>query len=614
MRGLHFRSDIEGLRAVAVLPVLLFHAGVAPFGGGFLGVDIFFVISGYLITAMLVREMDGGTFSLLGFYQRRVARILPALLFMVAAVLLAGLWLLLPVEMDVLGRSATAAAAFASNLFFWQHQTYFAEAAETQPLLHTWSLGVEEQFYLLYPLFLLACSRFGARIRVIALAAGTLASLALAFRIGQIHPEPAFYLLPTRGWELGIGGLVALGLFPELRSRHLREALCAAAAAALLLSFCLTRIGWGSPFPAALLPCAATAILLALNEGSATGRLLSLPPLRAIGRISYSLYLWHWPLFSFYRMWFGFALSPAEQAGLIAAAFVLAILSYVAIERPLRRRLRRAPAGRAVAAGLAAAALVALAGWTLKSGQWTLRSYPPAVLRVSDVRGLGAGRAEAKQRPGCRWNGADKIVECFDVAPGKRNVLIVGDSHAGHIWQAVAEKFPGMHFPMSIEVTCRPLVDATGGRPCRAQVARAFAFATRPPVDGVILAARWHPDELDKLRRTILLLRGRGLKVTVIGPVVEYGASVPGLLARALLLHDRNWIDRTRMRERERLDREMAPLVAAAGGTYFSAYQQECPPGRPCRLFTRTGRPMHVDYGHYTSDAAREIAAALPPP
>jgi peptidoglycan/LPS O-acetylase OafA/YrhL len=614
VRGLHFRSDIEGLRAVAVLPVLLFHAGVAPFGGGFLGVDMFFVISGFLITAMIVGAIDSGSFSLPDFYRRRVARILPALLVMVGIVLLAALWLLLPVEMHVLGQSAVAAAGFVSNIFFWKHQTYFAEAAETQPLLHTWSLGVEEQYYLLYPLFLLACSRFGSRARLLLLAGTSLASLVLAILVSLTHPEPAFYLLPTRGWELGAGGLAALIPSRGPPNARLREMLCAAAAGALILCFCLTRIGWGSPFPAALLPCAATVILLRLNEGSATGRLLSTAPLRAVGRISYSLYLWHWPIFSFYRMWFGFALSPVEQAGLIAAAFVPAILSYAAIERPLRRRLRHARAGHAIAAGLAAAGLIALAGRAAEAGKWQLRTFPPAILRATDLSGQQVALRPGDIRRKCEASPDDMIIECLDIVPGGRNVLIFGDSHARHIWQAIEEQFPATHFPVSIQISCRPLLDTAGGRPCRAEVARALAFATRPPLDGVVLAARWHPDELDQLRRTILLLRGRGLDVTVIGPVVEYGAAVPGLLARAMLLHDRSWIDRTRMRERERLDRAMAPLVAAAGGHYFSAYRQECRAGGPCRLFTRTGRPMHVDYGHYTRDAAREIVAALPPP
>jgi peptidoglycan/LPS O-acetylase OafA/YrhL len=607
-RGRH-RGDIEGLRAVAVLGVVLFHAGVAPLAGGFLGVDVFFVISGYLITGAVARGLDRGRFSLATFYQRRVARIVPALLLTELAVLAAALLLCFPGELRALRGSAVAAPLFVSNLYFWRGDAYFAPPSEVEPLLHSWSLGIEEQFYLLYPLVLLAAGRRRKQRRAALIAGLAGASLAASAVVGAGDPQAAFYLLPTRLWELALGGLGALGLVAAPAGRPTRELLAAAAAAALLAAFVVTGPGTGTPFPAALVPCAATAVLLLVGEASWTGRLLATPPLRALGALSYAFYLWHWPVLAFWRLALGFSMTPAAQVGLVAGALALAALSWVAVERPLRRRLRAARPLPVLLGGAVAAVAVAALAWLATTGAYRLRPLPP---RVAAILAAGEERIRPPFDPGCR--AAGPAVTCLRPAPGRRTVLLAGDSHAEHIWAALAARFPELRFAVWIAPACRPAGRGAPPAGCEPRALGAVAAARDARAEGVVLAARWERDELTALADEIRALRAEGRDVTVVGPVVEYLPSVPALLARAERAGDRRVYDRGRILAREALDRAMEPLVRAAGGRYFSAYRAECPPAHPCRLFSRTGRPLHFDYGHYTADGAREIVAAMPLP
>ncbi|MSP83196.1 MAG: acyltransferase [Alphaproteobacteria bacterium] len=217
-----YRPDIDGLRAVAVLAVVLFHAEIGLFGGGFVGVDIFFVISGFLITGIIWEEMGEGTFTVLGFYERRIRRIFPALFAVLFAVLLAGAWVLLPTEFNDLGESVAATTVFLSNLYFAFELSYFSGQAELQPLLHTWSLAVEEQFYIVYPLALVLLARRAGRWIETVLVLAFLMSLAASIWAVPRYPPLAFYLAPTRGWELLIGALLALGVVPPLRGPSIR--------------------------------------------------------------------------------------------------------------------------------------------------------------------------------------------------------------------------------------------------------------------------------------------------------------------------------------------------------------------------------------------------------
>ena len=337
-----YRREIDGLRALAVLPVILFHAGFSGVSGGFVGVDVFFVISGYLITVIILEELAAGRFTVAGFYERRARRILPALFFVLLACLPLAWWLLLPTELVDFGKSVSAVAVFASNILFWLQTDYFAATAEQIPLLHTWSLAVEEQYYLMFPLFMLAAWGLGKRWLAGLIALVALLSLGWSEWLWRNSVEANFYLIPSRAWELMVGALAAF----YLQKNQAAQGVMAQAASVLglvLLGYAVFFFDDGIPFPSvyALVPTLG-AVLLILFATSATwvGKLLASPPLVWVGLISYSAYLWHQPLFVFARLQALEEPSVSFMAGLCVMTLVLAWFSWRFVEKPFRDRSR----------------------------------------------------------------------------------------------------------------------------------------------------------------------------------------------------------------------------------------------------------------------------------
>ena len=363
-----YRADIDGLRAIAVLSVVLYHLQAPGFGGGFAGVDVFFVISGFLIGGHIAAEIAQGRFSLAAFYERRVRRILPALFCMLALTLLAGGLVLFPPDVARLGPIAASVVAFVANLRIAQTLGGYAGAfAQTSPLLHTWSLAVEEQFYLVFPLLMLAIARLAARRYVPILAVLALMSFAACVVAARIEPHKAFYSAPFRAWELLLGALVAVGAPPPLRSGWMRDALALVGLALIAAADLL--FNQDTPFPSeyALAPCVGAALILHAdcNPRSLAGRLLVNPVSTRIGLWSYSLYLVHWPLLVFARAWLDASLSVPVRGLLLAASIGLAALSWRFVEQPFRgphelfatHRLYGVAAGAAVVLLAAALAL-----------------------------------------------------------------------------------------------------------------------------------------------------------------------------------------------------------------------------------------------------------------
>jgi peptidoglycan/LPS O-acetylase OafA/YrhL len=335
-----YRADIDGLRAVAILPVLLFHAGVAGFSGGFVGVDIFFVISGYLITGIIAREIDEGRFSILKFYERRARRIMPALLPTIAVVLVVAAWLYLPSDFPSVPRSALAATWFLSNVSFFAETGYFQGGAETKPLLHTWSLAIEEQFYIGFPILLMLVARHLPRWRKPVVLGIALFSFAIAWWTQAKGDGFAFYLLPPRAWELFTGALLALGAVPPVRMQGAREAVALVGLAMIAVAVFAYDRHTVFPGVTALLPVLGAAALIHCAPGTVAGRLLATRPLVAVGLISYSLYLCHWPLIVFVEYAQDARLSGWQSLAVILAAFAIATLSWWFVERPFRDRSR----------------------------------------------------------------------------------------------------------------------------------------------------------------------------------------------------------------------------------------------------------------------------------
>ncbi len=420
---------MDGLRAVAVLPVILFHAGFAAFEGGYVGVDVFFVISGYLITSILAADLDRGTYSIATFYERRARRILPALFFVIAVSLpMAWRWLT-PEDLKDFGQSIVGVTLFSSNVLFWRESGYFATAAELKPLLHTWSLAVEEQFYLFFPLLLALVWKVArARVLAVLLVLGAL-SLALASYGVSQWPSATFFLLPARAWELSVGAVVAL--VAQSGQRDTRASLGAELLAVLgvaLIAGSMAMYRADTPFPglAALPPTIGTALVIRYaQEGTWVARLLSLPPLVRVGLISYSAYLWHQPLFAFARHATVDALSTAALLGLSVLSLVLAYVTWRFVEAPFRDRSRvtRDSVFRFALVGSGAMFLVGLSAH-VTSGF--------ARVRVSEAqRAVLATAVPSPERDRCHTIGADylKPSAACNHFVDRPSWALIGDSH-----------------------------------------------------------------------------------------------------------------------------------------------------------------------------------------
>ncbi|NTS65882.1 acyltransferase [Sphingomonas sp. HHU CXW] len=623
------RGDIAGMRAIAVAGVLLFHVGGSDGGwgvarGGFAGVDIFLVISGYLITGNLLRARAAGQFTLMGFYARRIVRIVPVLTVVVLATLGYAMLALLPVEISRVGKSAAATAASVSNFYFNATTGYFATAGEAQPLLHSWSLGVEEQFYLFHPLLLLWLTRRGWAPRPMLLGIGV-ASFALGTVQAFHQPAAGFYLLPARAWELALGAWLAAGGVRMRADRSgegwwprtwwagnwVREAASAAGVAMMLLALVMLKPDLPFPAPTALLPCVGAALVLGCGAGTRAGTLLGSRSLRWLGMISYSVYLWHWPIVTFYRLRFGLTLGVAEAAMLVAVSVVVGALSFYLVERPAMRRWRSAsPAGVIAAALAVAAALVTLGLGAGATAGW-LRPVRPAVSALAsfvDYERSAVGRAQFRRGTCFVTDNAPGFdaARCLARRPGRRALLVIGDSYAAQYWRSIAERFPDADVMQATAAGCRPLIEARGAARCTALMRHVFAdLVAHRQVEAVVLAGRWLASEDAALARTIAFIRAHGVAVTVVGPAVEYDGSVPLLLARAVQAGNARGIDRFR-RHGARRERAIRAIALAAGANYYSVTLRECPRSA-CRLLAAPGVPIHFDEGHVTQAAARQL-------
>ncbi|MGE8944255.1 acyltransferase family protein [Leptospira interrogans] len=585
---MQYRSEIDGLRAVAVAPVVFFHAGLGGFSGGFVGVDVFFVISGYLITSLILHEQRAGTFTLKSFYERRARRILPALFLVVLACLpFAYLWMM-PDEMKAFIASALGVLLSASNFVFYAQSGYFDQAAELKPLLHTWSLAVEEQFYIVFPLLLLFLFKYPRRVLLAVLIALFVASFLLAQLGGNLEtlhakawswqnlPSWGFYLLPTRAWELLIGAIIAYHHFysaPARSQPNIVLSNIASVAGLGLIAYSVFAFDERTPFPSiyTLVPTLGAGLVIAFaHRGTITHKLLSLKPVVGLGLISYSVYLWHQPLFAFARLQSLSQPSETVFLALSALAIVLGYLTWHFVEQPFRNRTRIQTKTLIRSSAFAAACVIAFfTVGRLTDGFEDRFPKDEFLLTMPQVE---------KWR--CRRDKDDDLSKACQFGQGTPNVALIGDSHAGSLapvlGQALSQK--GLSVVALHVAGCAPvryfLREMTGDR-CRQQDDIYDYLKKTPSIEYVVIAARWatkfeisrfdngeggielgsptvfYPD-VERAGREITLaeaisegvheLLDSGKTVILVYPVPEAGWDVPNYMAklkmRGALKHD----------------------------------------------------------------------------
>lgn len=567
-----YRRDIDGLRTIAVVPVVLFHAFPHWLRGGFVGVDIFFVISGYLITGLLIGDIDAQRFSLLGFYERRARRILPALMVVLAACVVGAAILYLPVDFRSFSASLLATSVFASNLQFWRMSGYFDGGLETQPLLHTWSLAVEEQFYLFFPpLLALLAYRWRRQLVPILL---TLAAFSLiaCIHITSKNPQFAFYMLPTRAWELLIGALLALGAVPYLQHQATQQTLSLIGLALILFSVIAYSQETAFPGAAALAPTLGAALIIYSGSQGSTwvAKALSHRLMVGVGLLSYSLYLWHWPLLAMLRYYAIEEPSAGLRILAVVASLVLAGLSWKYVENPVRRRqvwnTRSAVFGMA---GMASALALAI-------GVLGFFSHGLPGRFPKEIAELGSTRSSKTLRSADREHCIG--VSVADVAAGRLceighrdagsapGFLLWGDSQAETFRGAIASlaENAGEWGYFAGRPGCPPLLDvqrtdANPVRGCLELNEAVVRFVREQNIKKVILGARWtlnltgQPYQGEHgngpvwtapgagssnaaavehgIRRSIETLIAGGARIFLVSGVPEVGVDVPRAMA-----------------------------------------------------------------------------------
>lgn len=491
--NLHYRPEIDGLRALAVLPVVLFHAGISWISGGFVGVDVFFVISGYLIAKILYRDAINKKFSIVKFYERRIRRIMPNLLAMLLVTAIASGFILIPNDYSAFAKSLFSTLAFLSNIYFYTHTGYFSPTSQQLPLLHMWSLGVEEQYYLLFPFILWALAQRSRVLLICGLAGLFVASLLLSVYQVQYATSAAFYLPFSRLWELMTGSILAVRAIPVISSKPVREAAATAGIGAIVFAiFCYTE---ATPFPgaAALVPCLGAAALIHSNSAHSTvvGRILAHRSLVFIGIISYSMYIWHWPVIVLTHYALQRYLSIPETLVMLSAIVMLSIAAWHWIEKPMRDK--SLPVRHLLlSVGGAATVAVALAVTIISTAGLPQRYDPKTRALALAANNINPDRAQCDHPSSTRIEAGDV---CHIGPDGEPRFAVIGDSFGdalspGFKKSAAEAGVPGVVMTFS---GCAPLpdVDEKAGI-CRSQVNDAYALLSREKsLRKVILVGRW---------------------------------------------------------------------------------------------------------------------------
>jgi peptidoglycan/LPS O-acetylase OafA/YrhL len=621
-----YRRDIDGLRAIAIIAVLLYHLKFRYLEGGFVGVDIFFVISGYLITQHVYTEINAGTFSLVRFYERRIRRIFPALMVMLAVSAVMAYFLLFPGDMIDYANSLVASVLSFSNFYYWQTSGYFSGG--DKPLLHTWSLALEEQFYVLLPATLLLLRNASRKIVWLAIALITLSSLVLSALTVRRFPEATFYLLPARAWELLCGSMLAVGMVRVPSGRAVRQVVGLLGLLLILAAMVYYTPKMPFPGPLALMPCLGTLMVIAAGGVGDTvvDRVLSIKPMVGVGLISYSLYLWHVPIIYFQQCttWLTFgkvlprlvpfisvpqAITAERYITLTLASFLIASLSWKFVEQPFRFgswKPRRKPLF--YIAGWSSFILVVI-GTSIVYTRGLPSRFSPRVLEIASFSKPSDYRLHT-----CFITQKNDIFNqqaCLHEESVRENWLIVGDSHAAMIAGGFVGAEPAVNVMQATHTGCKPVFQARFEEDPSCVAFMKFILSDylanhRPDI--VFLAANWQSYDLPRLTTTINFLHARGQRTIVIGPIMQYDSPLPRLLAAAVQSDQLTLAASHRVLSYDTLDSQMRTMASTVWKTRYISYRDLlCASGR-CQEWAKADTPLQADASHLT-DAGSLFAA-----
>ncbi|MCE8015918.1 acyltransferase [Halomonas sp. MCCC 1A17488] len=612
MQKSEYKPDIDGLRAIAVLAVVLYHLDIEFIQGGFVGVDVFFVISGYLITSIIKGRLEEGVFSLKDFFARRIRRLFPALFFTIAISFVVGVFLLPPPAMERFSGSIISSLFSFSNIFFWSGSGYFDTEAISKPLLHTWSLSVEEQFYLVWPMLLIILCKYLPRHAVLILVVlGGVSLVAAQWMVTKSQPT-AFFWMPFRMYEFCIGGMLAWLKIRQNNNGMRSEATLALGLSLILYSFFAFDEETVFPGVSALLPCLGTALVISAGGSQHLGRVLRNKVLVGLGLISYSTYLVHWPIIVLYKYYSVAAFSMFEVVVLLAFSFVVGYLMYRFVETPFRFGTHHTTQGKqgAMVAVAAICLTVIPAATAWSNGGWTWRVDGEIQKALENAATWRSSRHDYFRNKNCFVSGNnDEFMTAFDFdkcESGGEGVgaLLLGDSMAAYSWWGISQNNPGINLLMNTATGCRPLV-GYGSASCKIRNDRIFLDGIIPDVEIVILQSHWKENQLESIEETISFFKELGYEVVLVGPTLRFPDELPNLVS-GFSMRSSSLSAVSSLVEESRvfyLDDELRQVAERSGADYFSILDVLCEERSPenCQIMLEGGHLITNDRWHFSN-------------
>lgn len=624
MTEIKYQPEIDGIRAIAVISVLLYHLEYKFIPGGFVGVDVFFVISGFLITRILRRDMQNSQFSFARFYLRRIRRLAPALIAVVAVTFIVASFYLTPSHMQRFSGAVVASLLSVSNFFFWFESGYFDASAELKPLLHTWSLSVEEQFYLLWPALIFLFRKQSARAVLLLFVTLGMISLIASKWFTTADPTASFFLMPFRIHEFAIGAVLAM--IPSISQQGgsttpnlIKELACLLGLG--IIAYSVLLLNNATPFPDvyALIPCLGAALLIAGCSARYCGWVLRNPVSVWIGKISYSLYLVHWPIVVMYKhITFEDVVVGKTRIALLILTVLSAIALYLLVEVRFRYGAARRPALRTSPTWIwLSVPLLLLAASThaYTFNGWSGRFDKAVVDAIGDI--------EAKQLIRRKFIDGPAAVSAvsFDASPSedlpRTNLLVMGDSHANDMFNALylnLSEEPGLSIRrLEIDDTCLYLFTGseTDQSPsaqarCELQYQAVQLSELLDQADRIILSTRWEKSSFEHLPAFVAALQTNGAEVVVMGRTAEF-KNVPSLvLKNGLTDNIKSQLAATRFTDIDALNESLHTLVTELGLSYIDKLGYLCNlSAKQCDVIDDAGKVLYTDYGHWTLEGAR---------